>query len=129
MSILVEGIKMPKNCGECPFLADEQGFCSAYTKQCIDIDDWDKRQEWCPLVEVKTPHGRLIEDNDVIDQIDEWLDVVDDALAKQIEKKLISGKREGELICPNCDGVFFDCSNHYPYCPACGQKLKWWDEK
>ena len=56
------------------------------------------------------------------------LDVADGALAKQIGKKLIRRKKD-ELICPNCECVFFDFSNHYPHCPECGQKLDWSDEE
>ena len=49
MSILIKGMKMPKGCDECK-LGDI--VCGA-----------DEDHGWieCPLVEVPTPHGRLIE--------------------------------------------------------------------
>ena len=65
----------------------------------------------------------------VSEEIKRALDVADDALAKQIGKKLIGGDKKGELRCPNCEGVFFDFSPHYPHCPECGQKLKWEEEE
>ena len=77
MSVLVKGVQMPKNCKECPFLFDNDA-CYAMNKPnamflplvCNGSTDeyplnefpyWEKRVDWCPLVEVPTPHGRLID--------------------------------------------------------------------
>lgn len=77
MSVLIKGIQMPKNCKECPFLLDDDA-CYAVNKPnswflplvCNGSTDeyplnefpyWEKRVDWCPLVEVPTPHGRLID--------------------------------------------------------------------
>ena len=46
MSVLIKGMNMPKNCRECPFLHE--------TSICYEFSD-------CPLVEVKSPHGSLID--------------------------------------------------------------------
>ncbi|MBR2653993.1 MAG: hypothetical protein IKD59_05490 [Lachnospiraceae bacterium] len=40
-------IDMPKNCGECPCVNDEFGFCQADEK--IRDCDWYKSPTWCPL--------------------------------------------------------------------------------
>ena len=50
MNILIKGMDMPKGCDEtCPlYLAG----------QCCEGCD-------CPLIEIPTPHGRLIDENDV----------------------------------------------------------------
>ena len=55
MSILIKGMEMPENCDTCP------------------LSKWDSTNEKfycifdnCPLVEVPTPHGRLI-DADALD--------------------------------------------------------------
>lgn len=65
MSIIIKGIEMPKNCDEC-FLSEwnifnEQFYCP--------FDD-------CPLVEIPTPHGRLIDEEDVKNAIYERLKVL-----------------------------------------------------
>lgn len=51
MSILIRGMEMPERCGAC-FL--RVGGC----KQRIYME---QRPKGCPLVEVKEPHGRLID--------------------------------------------------------------------
>lgn len=59
MSVIIKGMKMPKNCAEC-FVAWER---------CHRTIEWyknnpqyyDIRHEDCPLVEVPAPHGRLID--------------------------------------------------------------------
>ena len=50
MSVLIKGMEMPKQCGGCPL----RGVC----KQRIYIE---YRPKDCPLIEVPTPHGRLID--------------------------------------------------------------------
>ena len=61
MSVLIKGMKMPKNCDECPCYYETEGAwrneCEVLGKEYI-ADDY--RPEWCPLVELP-PHGRLID--------------------------------------------------------------------
>ncbi len=80
MSVLINGIEMPDQCGSCPcFHAEHPIYCQAVKA------DKDKRiaapyglprPDWCPIVEVP-PHGRLI-DADAIAlkdgpyEYDEW---------------------------------------------------------
>lgn len=47
MSVLIKGMDMPKNCGKC-FIGD-RSLCA----------------NGCPLVEVPTPHGRLLDEKEV----------------------------------------------------------------
>ena len=65
MSVLIKDMKMPMNCDECPLgeYEDSEWFsCSLmnmayrHMAQCDRLDD-------CPLVEIKTPHGDLIDRN------------------------------------------------------------------
>jgi len=51
MSILIKGMEMPKNCGECSFICKES--TCRYGKGY-------ERSDFCPLVELP-PHGRLID--------------------------------------------------------------------
>lgn len=66
MSILVKGMKMPKNCVECLLFESLYHFhgCHAKPESFNDRDMWNfavgDRPSWCPIVEVP-PHGRLID--------------------------------------------------------------------
>lgn len=60
MSVLIKGMKMPENCGECIWI--QRGYpdwCDLPMGK--DLYNDKKRPDWCPLVEVPTPHGPLID--------------------------------------------------------------------
>lgn len=61
MSILIKGMDMPISCENCVF-ADGTG--SFYPHTCslnhIQLDEDFARMD-CPLIEIPTPHGRLID--------------------------------------------------------------------
>jgi hypothetical protein len=73
MSVLIKNMSMPDNCNKCVFCVN--GFtdaapmyeCAASGDDMTSVlfDDhgrpFDFRPDWCPLIEVKTPHGRLID--------------------------------------------------------------------
>ena len=73
MSVIIKGMEMPKNCRECNFCSEInfEGYlwfdfyCRAKDKE-FDLDKNKDKPNWCPLVEIPTPHGRLI-DADAID--------------------------------------------------------------
>lgn len=52
MSVFVKGMDMPKNCGCCQL---------RFTKWCEARIYMETRPTGCPLVDVPTPHGRLID--------------------------------------------------------------------
>lgn len=65
MSILVKGMKFPKNCLLCPCCAGE-GIGVGRQYYCQAIDDEPKvseeyRPKDCPIVGIPAPHGRLID--------------------------------------------------------------------
>ena len=64
MSVLIKGMEMPKNCEEC-VLIDIHYFCSLLGEVDESIENGSKDLR-CPLVEVPTPHGRLIDAHDLI---------------------------------------------------------------
>lgn len=71
MSILIKGMKMPENCGECIWI--QRGYpdwCDLPMGK--DLYNDKKRPDWCPLVEVPTPHGRLIDAGELEDKLDAW---------------------------------------------------------
>lgn len=63
MSILINGINKPKNCRVCDFNSSDC-FCKINHGK-IDRDFWDCDNP-CPIVEVPTPHGDLIDINSKI---------------------------------------------------------------
>ena len=65
MSVLIKSMKMPGRCYGCKFADSFHGLCIACGNHIAA--DWQTqksqqhRPKWCPLVEVKEPHGRLID--------------------------------------------------------------------
>ena len=65
MSLLIEGMKLPKNCVLCPCCVGEgigmgrQHYCQAIEDEPCVSETY--RPKNCPLVEIPTPHGRLID--------------------------------------------------------------------
>ena len=83
MSVIVMGMEMPKCCEECVAGAyeyndnDERCFVCGFIKsqhpwECehVEIDGIDTtkaRADFCPLVEIPTPHGELVDRNGLMD--------------------------------------------------------------
>lgn len=65
MSILIKGMKMPESCDICP----------------IEGCEYINKKFTCPLIEIPTPHGRLIDRDDIY--IGRW--DIDSDLAEQIQ--------------------------------------------
>lgn len=63
MSVLIKGMEMPERCESCPF--EDFGGCMFRVT----------RSE-CPLIEVPTPHGRLIDADERIKAINKKADTV-----------------------------------------------------
>ena len=55
MSILIKGMDMPTSCADCPI------WSRCYELFAAQERFIKERPEWCPLVEVPTPHGWLID--------------------------------------------------------------------
>ena len=56
MSVIIKGMDMPKCCADC--YVDEYALCGNLWAE-VDVDK--ERHKDCPLVEIPTPHGRLID--------------------------------------------------------------------
>lgn len=74
MSILIKKMEMPKVCALCPFRETKYDPGYYYYEHCkalgrifneskLDIDPFEERLSDCPLIEIPTPHGRLIDEN------------------------------------------------------------------
>ena len=59
MSILIKDMEIPESCYRCPMANDDFYLCGA-TEKYLENDSEERRPDWCPLVEIPTPHGRLI---------------------------------------------------------------------
>lgn len=83
MSVLIKNMKMPSRCFDCTFSKwsnlHQTKACncgSYYFKPCFEDNSeefYEKRADFCPLVEVPVPHGKLLDENDVIDTIHDRL--------------------------------------------------------
>ena len=63
MSVIVKGMKMPKDCDNCSFYNDDYDYPTCNVTRLSRGYNWrpfDQRMPDCPLVEIK-PHGRLID--------------------------------------------------------------------
>ena len=58
MSILIKGMDMPEHCYECLL---RQGNCCLLLYEAIPPTVPLTRLDDCPLIEIPTPHGRLID--------------------------------------------------------------------
>ena len=69
MSIFINSkVHLPSSCKKCPFnYADmSAGFCTA-ASETIDTRTYGrKRHPDCPMVEIPTPHGRLIDADELL---------------------------------------------------------------
>ena len=64
MSVLIKGMNMPETCIDCnlTYCDDDFGTSCCFTGvPCLNLG----RQAACPLVEIPTPHGRLIDADDI----------------------------------------------------------------
>ena len=84
MSVFVKGMKMPRNCIECPLQFG--GICCVQPPEIDDpfvaetVDEAAKgRTNWCPLVSVP-PHGRCIDADAVMLHIQDYIEEYDDDL-------------------------------------------------
>lgn len=59
MSILIKGMDMPQHCYECLL---RQGNCCLLLYEAIPPTVPLTRLDDCPLIEIPTPHGRLIDE-------------------------------------------------------------------
>lgn len=70
MSILIKGMEKPKSCTECIFeVIDTSGYprCVIIQEMVVDGNLFNR----CPLIEIPTPHGRLIDEDTFICRMDD----------------------------------------------------------
>lgn len=80
MSILIRGMEMPKNCGECPFIFTSWGieyYCHLAESSTSAEYVGREKMTNCPLIELP-PHGRLIDADAVNKAMDERIEKLKD---------------------------------------------------
>lgn len=84
MSVIIKGVEMPSKCRFCPCCADNgligmqrEYFCSA-VDSALEIDNLDQKLSVCTLVEIPTPHGRLIDADELIKKLKRHRDMCGD---------------------------------------------------
>lgn len=75
MNLLIKGMDMPKNCMKCFCLEafDDEIYGRQHFCGLLGIDALAKehsRHNNCPLVEIPTPHGRLIDADELMDLLE-----------------------------------------------------------
>jgi hypothetical protein len=71
MSVLIKGMEMPQKCGQCKlYHAERPMHCMAVEgHRTVGAPYGMPRPDWCPLVELPVPHGRLIDADAVINEL------------------------------------------------------------
>jgi len=94
-SVLIRGMEMPENCDKCRFQSALRLYCDAMPYNfCGNTDDIE-RPDWCPLVEIPTPHGDLT-DKDKLMQ--EFMDSDLDHLQRDDWKEIIQIVADAEVV-------------------------------
>ena len=63
MGIYIKEAEMPKRCYDC--YLETVAECDLWS----EIDEMVTRHPHCPLVDIPTPHGRLIDEDDLVNRI------------------------------------------------------------
>ena len=66
MSVIVKGMEMPKNCKSCPLRYSSTGYAWCDITGASLALEIDMRDYTCPLVDIPTPHGRLIDADELV---------------------------------------------------------------
>ena len=72
MSILIKGMEMPRACSQCFLYHEAEEGVGTLSDHCgvgwRKIPRKVEKPDWCPLVEVPTPHGDLIDRKGLLEQ-------------------------------------------------------------
>lgn len=88
MSILIRGMEIPQKCGQCKlYHAEHPMHCMAVEgHRTVGAPYGMPRPDWCPLVEVPTLHGDLIDLSDMVHPNDSMrLMTIDEQLERTCE--------------------------------------------
>ena len=102
--VAIKNIDLPKSCYECPCFYETEGAffdgCQVMQSDFVGVDFERGRPDWCPLVDIPTPHGRLIDaDQMLADEseafmsaqlklTDEWTKLTNEVIHKKLQMLL-----------------------------------------
>ena len=97
MSILIKGMEMPKDCRICPFEGYEPDIgrtrcivtCGLLAEH-YKLIPFDGRPDWCPIQEIPTKHGRLIDAETLIDTLEQAIAIME-TMFKQLDLEADEG--------------------------------------
>lgn len=98
MSVMIKGMEMPRGCNVCQLrdLCFDYYVCRAKKLddgRYLDVDDVvGRRHRCCPLVDIPTPHGRLIDADNLVKVLQNTLDNYPDNYndEKTVEKLIVT---------------------------------------
>lgn len=74
MGVYIKGMEMPRDCDECPMRQINLARCQLTQRSTSHYSNSKPihgKPKFCPLVEVLTPHGRLVDASEAYDKIAE----------------------------------------------------------
>ena len=114
MSILIKGMEMPSCCYDCTFSAwsnlHRTKACkcgSHYYEPCFEDysrEFYEKRADFCPLVEVPVPHGRLIDADALIARMESDAEQMEEPIAQMFTYAAINDVKHSETVIEAEDG-------------------------
>lgn len=81
MSILIKGMDMPTSCEKCPLCYD---YLHCSIDESLRMFLYNRHPD-CPLIEIPTPHGRLIDKDELLSHLSK------DPLFDLVERYGVSG--------------------------------------
>lgn len=72
MGVYVKNMTFPKSCSVCDFKS-VMGYCRRMPPEFYGCTRDEGRPDWCPLVEVREPHGDLIDRDILKKSVLKWL--------------------------------------------------------
>lgn len=96
MSIFVEDLEMPKTCSDCEwsyYVGNGRAICRRVSKTDKTDIMLERRADFCPLIEVPTPHGRLGDLDELVKTLEQnrlcyVLDIDDESFELGINKAI-----------------------------------------
>lgn len=75
MGVYIDGMEMPKTCRDCEYCWVRKSLKSCEAKYGLPVGDrWDiERASFCPLTEVPSPHGPLVDKDLIRERAKYWL--------------------------------------------------------
>ena len=100
MSTTIRSMSMPRDCEHCVLCDYEQANCLVANDRNTLPHISNERPDWCPLVEVPTPHGDLIGRNPLIDIAMHLRNRAKDEYTKRVIGSVIRYIAEAPTIIP-----------------------------